>query len=220
MIGFMMSVSGIYRINGPNGKFYVGSAKNIGRRWIVHKRDLRKGNHANLKLQRSWNRHGESVFRIEILEVVSVIADLIEREQFWIDSLGAVKNGYNILPTAGSHLGKKHSDETRRKMSAAKIGRKHGPMREEQKAYFSSLYRGRKLSDETCRRMSESRMGRKFSDETRLRISEALKGKSKSEAHCIALSVAKSGKKHSDETRMKMRVAHLRRRREFIQPIL
>lgn len=116
-----MSVSGIYRINGPNGKFYVGSARNIGQRWTEHKRDLRYGDHGNSKLQRSWNRHGETGFTIEVLEVVSLPDDLIKREQFWIDSLKAVVNGYNILPVAGSSLGRKHSDETRRKMSAAKL---------------------------------------------------------------------------------------------------
>lgn len=185
-----MSVPGIYRINGPNGKFYVGSAKNIGRRWIEHKRDLRRGDHGNSKLQRSWSRHGETGFTIEVLEIVASLDDLIRREQFWIDSLKAVANGYNILPVAGNSLGTKHSDETRRKMSAAKLGRTHGPMREEQKVYYSNLYRGRKLSDQTRRRMSESRTGRKFSYELRAKLSAASKGKPKSDAHCAALSVA------------------------------
>jgi group I intron endonuclease len=204
-------VSGIYRIEGPNGKFYVGSAKRISRRWIEHKRDLRKGDHANPKLQCAWNKHGESAFRLVTLELVESLDDLLNREQFWIDTLDAVNCGYNVLQIAGSNLGMKMTEETKRKMSAVHTGRKHGPMSEEQKAYFSELYKGKKLSEETRRRMSAARKGGVVSDETRNKISEAHKGKKKSEEHKANLAAANIGKKASPETIAKMKLAHSQR---------
>jgi group I intron endonuclease len=45
--------------------------------------------------------------------------DTIKREQYYIDIL---KPKYNILQTAGSSLGHKHTEETREKISAARLG--------------------------------------------------------------------------------------------------
>lgn len=203
--------SGIYRIDGPKGRFYVGSAKGLSRRWIEHKRDLRRGTHGNPRLQRAWSKYGEESFEFSVLEYVEDVTQLLAREQHWIDTLDAVKKGYNVLPTAGSNLGMTHSEETKRKMSAAHKGRKHGPMSEEQKRYYSELYKGKKLSEETRKKMSESRRGRKFSEETRAKISAAHKGKPKSEEHKENLAAAKRGKKLPEETKAKIAEASRRR---------
>lgn len=203
--------SGIYRIDGPTKKFYIGSAKHIARRWIEHRRDLRANKHANPKLQCAWNAHGEAAFAFSVLELVEQRQDLIAREQVWIDQTQAAELGYNILPIAGSHLGRKASDETRKKQSLAHTGRKHGPMSQEQKDLYSALYKGKKLSEETKKKMSESRKGRVFSEETRRKISESHKGKCKSTEHREALRQANLGKKHSPDTIAKMRAAHAAR---------
>lgn len=193
------NVPGIYRIDGPNGKFYVGSAKGLSRRWIEHRRDLRRGDHGNPKLQCAWNAHGESQFVFSVLEFVDDVQQLIAREQHWIDSLDAVNSGYNVLLSATSRLGIKASEETKRKQSLAHTGRKHGPMSEEQKAYYSQLYAGKKLSEETRNRMSDSRKGRVFSEETRAKISASHMGKVHSQETLRKLSEAKLGKKQSPE---------------------
>ena len=207
--------SGIYRIDGPNGKFYIGSAKRFKTRWSGHLSHLRKGTHANQKLQMAWNKYGEQAFVFSIVEVVDDHSKLIEREQHWIDKTEAVANGYNILLVADRRTGLKASEATKRKQSIAHTGRKHGPMSEEQKAYYSSLYSGRKLSEETRRRMSEARTGREFSDETRQKIAAVHLGKPKSDEHKAKLSAAKLGKKQSPEmieARMRgMREARLKR---------
>lgn len=195
----MSSHSGIYRIDGPNGKFYVGSAQRLLRRWIEHKRDLRKGCHANPRLQSAWSKYGEKSFSFTVIEVVPEMGRLIEREQFWIDELEAVDEGYNVLRIADSRLGLKSSDETKRKQSAAHTGRKHGPMSQEQKAYFSKLYAGRKLSDETRRRMSEARRGKVFSEESRMKMSASHAGMKFSDEHRAKLAAAKLGRKQSPE---------------------
>src|SRR3990167_2743803 len=79
-------------------------------------------------------------------------------------------------------LGKKHSEETKKKISEAS--------------------RGHKLSKETKKKMSESRTGRKHTEETRKKISESHKG----EKHYFY------GKKFSEEYRKKISKGHILRR--------
>lgn len=92
-------LSGIYKIvNTKNGKFYIGSTKNLEQRWKKHLKDLSRTRHCNIHLQRSYNKHG-NVFKFEILEYT---IDLFNRERYWIDELkpeyniGAVGGGDNI----------------------------------------------------------------------------------------------------------------------------
>jgi group I intron endonuclease len=61
--------SGIYKIrNIINDDYYVGSAKNIVRRWDRHRCGLRNNKHENIILQRAWNKYGEENFIFEIIE--------------------------------------------------------------------------------------------------------------------------------------------------------
>jgi group I intron endonuclease len=208
----MTSKPGIYRIDGPNQKVYVGSAKNIGKRWKDHVRDLRKDGHANPKLQAAWNCHDEKSFTFTVIEVVHDLCQLLDREQFWIDSTEAATTGYNVLLVANSRLGLKATEATKRKQSLAHTGRKHGPMSEAQKAYYSQLYKGKVLSEETRRRMSEARTGRVFSDETRAKIAASNAGKVHSPETLAKMSAAKTGKKQSPEL-VAARMAGMKRNR-------
>lgn len=81
-----------------NGKWYVGSSKNIKGRWKQHLRRLRKNTHHNIYLQRSFNKYGEDAFRIITLEEVSYPEDLLPREQHYIDLLSPE---YNIGSVGG-----------------------------------------------------------------------------------------------------------------------
>ena len=102
--------SGIYRwTNKENGNFYVGSSTNLGRRFRNYfdksclKRELKKGNSI---INNSLLKNGNSNFILEILEYCEP-ENAISREQHFLDLL---KPKYNILPTAGSLLGSKHSE--------------------------------------------------------------------------------------------------------------
>jgi len=64
-------------------------------------------------------KYGYSNFKLEILEYCDC-NDLLVREQFYLDLLSPE---YNILKTAGSSFGFQHSQESKRKMSEAQIGR-------------------------------------------------------------------------------------------------
>lgn len=80
-------------------------------------------------------------------------ADLLTREQVWIDELNATFRlvGYNSCAVAGSPLGLIRSAETR--------------------ALLSAVLTGRRLPPETCARMSASRIGTTRSPETRAKLS-------------------------------------------------
>ena len=94
---------GVYAItNEINGKRYVGSAKNIKRRFAEHKRDLNGQKHHNIVLQRSWNKYGEQSFSFDMIEECDE-ERRIEREQWYLDN---EKNLYNIAKeaTCGDHL--------------------------------------------------------------------------------------------------------------------
>ena len=155
---------GIYQIrNVVNEKVYVGSSVNLINRRAEHFRQLRKNMHHNIKLQYSYNKHGESSFVFEVVEFVDKPEDLIPREQHWIDKLEAVNKGYNICPTAGNTLGFYPSEESRRKMSEARKGQKLSPEQVEKLRIMNSgkgnpMY-GRHHTEKTKRQMSLIRKG-------------------------------------------------------------
>lgn len=96
--------SGIYKItNTANGKFYIGSTKDIDERLGIHKQHLRGNYHINPKLQNAWNKYGEDKFIFELFEeTLPEQQVLFDREQHYLDTLKSYKRdiGYNICPTA------------------------------------------------------------------------------------------------------------------------
>ena len=111
--------TGIYAIeNTVNGKMYVGSAVNIGKRKTMHLRSLRKRVHHSLKLQRAYDKHGEEAFAFRPL-LICRKEDLLFYEQSVLDKFDTARAGYNIAPVAGSSLGIKRSEETKAKIVEA-----------------------------------------------------------------------------------------------------
>lgn len=151
---------------------YIGSSRNVAKRWSNHRRVLRLNKHHSLKLQNAWNKYGEANFIFEIIEIATENS-LLSREQFWLDYYPI---NYNILSIAGSPLGRKHTEETKQKISQKRRGI---PNTIEQRKLLSEIGRGRTNkartgmphTDETKAKMSlkaqgnKSNLGRKFSEE-------------------------------------------------------
>ena len=87
---------GIYKIeNKENGKVYIGSSKNIEKRWEAHEVGLKNKRHHNAKLQHAWNKAGGKLpLDYSVLEECS-IEDLFVREQHWMDFYNSYSDGYN-----------------------------------------------------------------------------------------------------------------------------
>ena len=202
------NICGIYTITcTANGRVYVGSSIDIARRIRSHVSELDRGVHKNGYLRNSWAKYGESAFHFDVIEHVENPNNLLEREQWWMDSLDTVKNGFNISPKAGNTLGIKFSDEGRQNLSNAmrgKPGRKHS---EETKRKISEQNRGRIFSEEHRRKISEKARDRHPGEETRRKLSAASKGRvlgPMSEETKRKLSEAKIGRKLSEEHRQKI----------------
>jgi group I intron endonuclease len=77
---------------------------------------LKNGKHPNQHLQHAYNLYGVDAFVFEILEECDD-GIVIEREQFWIDSLWDSQTLYNVARIAGaSFKGRKHKKSTITKM--------------------------------------------------------------------------------------------------------
>lgn len=91
-------LTGVYAIElMGSDRFYIGSSSDIGSRWTAHRRDLTTGKHVNARLRNAWAKYGEAAFRMLVLEECDR-ADLIEREQAYIDGL---QPWFNLAPKAG-----------------------------------------------------------------------------------------------------------------------
>lgn len=106
-------VSGIYKINFPNGKCYIGLSNDIKRRMYEHNNIRRLDTHFNQPCDLAIRKYGR-IEEIEILEEIKDYELLGEREQYWIkyyDSNNRQK-GYN-LTMGGQHLtGEDHPECT------------------------------------------------------------------------------------------------------------
>lgn len=139
--------SGIYAIvNHINGKAYIGQTKQkFYKRFLHHQWKLRDGSHDNKHLQNAWNKYGEESFEFTPLEVINDESCLDQLEIAYIKYYQENNKSYNINE-GGDHsrrgipltedqkrkigeknrinmLGRKHTDETKRKMSDVRKGK-------------------------------------------------------------------------------------------------
>ena len=175
------NITGIYKISStckPN-HIYIGSAMNIGVRWNRHLGLLRSGKHHSCILQNHFSKYGEPDLQFSVL-VECDKGKLIELEQYFINSYNPC---FNICKIAGSSLGRKHTIESKAKMSKSATGNTNAL--------------GHIVSDESRKLMSEN--GRDLSGENNPMYGVSMSG----ELHW------NYGRKYSDEFREKLRIAHL-----------
>ena len=138
---------GIYRIvNKVNGLTYVGQTKEkFQRRYWLHRWELRNNTHDNGHLQNSWNKYGENNFYFEVVEICQK-EEIDDQEIYWIKYFRNHGGAYNIqdggqpenlndyvTPEMRKLIGEKNrqrllgcklSEETKKKMSITRKGKR------------------------------------------------------------------------------------------------
>jgi hypothetical protein len=100
------------------------------------------------------------------------------------------------------HKGRKHSEETRRKIGAWSRGRKRS---EETRRRISEGQLGKKVSSETKAKLSKALRGRVLDDEWKRKLSRSQKGKPKSTEWRQKIGLAQKGRKCSEEELQRLR---------------
>lgn len=140
--------SGLYFIlNILDNKYYIGSAINFTKRRVHHYDLLKNNKHFNIHLQRAFNKYGEDSFKFIIVEeCLKDKKELEEKEALLIKVMMATntKFGYNKSYKTSSRLGLKNSEYQRKRTIEVWTGRKHSEeskrkMSESRKLYLSSL---------------------------------------------------------------------------------
>ena len=85
-----MKIAGIYKVtNNITGDFYIGSSKDIEKRWADHKSPSKWKLRPGMKLYQAFIKYGLNNFTFDIIEET---AELHNREQYYIEQL---KPSYN-----------------------------------------------------------------------------------------------------------------------------
>ena len=232
---------GIYRVvNLINGKVCVGStSQRFKTRWSEYRCRLNKNIQGNPHLQSAWNKYGEANFELRVIENCPKRM-LLEREDYYMDFYHSRdrRYGYNMQSATGCEygkkrinrrninkknasgmLGKKHTEEAKKKIGLASIGRipwnKGKHLSKKTRLKISRANKGRVLSEEWKRKIGLKSKGRIHSEETRKKIGSALKNNKNSLGRILSeetkkkISLGNKGKIIGEETRIKMRIGHL-----------
>lgn len=99
----IMKISGVYKItNTITGDFYIGSSKDVKRRWAEHKRPYTWKQHQNNPMYHDMKRYGLDSFEFQVIEEVE-IEQLKKAEQQFIENM---KPTYNSNRANGLDVGK------------------------------------------------------------------------------------------------------------------
>lgn len=145
--------------NKINNKIYIGQSLDIKDRFRRHKYNLKKGNHGNIYLYKSYLKYGIDSFEFKIIyqikNIISkeeIIKILNEKEKVLIKFYNSFNNGYNLTSGGNNMI---FGEESKKRMS------------DSHKGIMPSL---------KCRETTSKRMkGKKFSDELKNKISIGIK---------------------------------------------
>lgn len=172
-----MIKSGIYKIYWKNNPYYYyGQAVDLNRRKSSHIESIRKNKHKNPKMQSVYNKYGDFVFMPIVLCETKHLDFLEQRyldEHFGNDfccnlcpksfsSKGrvysdkglkaiqeAAKNRQSVSGENNPFFGKTHTEETKRKISESRKGKRYPNL--------SLAMKGRIASNETKQKLSKAR---------------------------------------------------------------
>lgn len=174
-------MKGIYKItNSINQKVYIGQSDRLNDRKREHFYRLKRNEHNNEHLQKSYDKYGEENFIFEIIEETD---DLDNREIYWINEYGGINSelNYNLKDP----LTKKWCDYIRLKQCKIMAGENNpnfgNKWSKEQKEKLSKVRKGKTLEEVlgvndaklSKLKMSKSQKGRKHPEEVKEKIRQA-----------------------------------------------
>ena len=110
----MQKISGIYKItNTVTNDFYIGSSKNVKKRWANHKCPSAWKNNPNNQLYKDMQKYGLDKFDFQILEEVE-IEKLKETEQKFIETLKPTYNSNNAKGLDIERYKKSHKESQKK----------------------------------------------------------------------------------------------------------
>lgn len=177
----------IYRITSPSGKAYIGkSCKRVLNRYSDHKSTSRRGRLCPI----IWNaivKYGPDNMRLEVLGCYPK-SELSAREQEAIQRYKTrAPNGYNATDGGEGLCGRKHSAETRKKMSEVRTGIVFSP---EHLAHIKEASRRRFLCLAEHEKLSKAHKGQRNTAESIAKAAAANTGKKRSAEAKARMSVA------------------------------
>jgi group I intron endonuclease len=189
-------------INLINNKKYVGShcTDNLNDNYLGSGKIL----HIAIR------KYGKKNFKKQILKECESAEESRNLEEFYINQYNTLTpNGYNISITGGSGISGKswgnHTEKTKKHLSESLSGEKNGfygkKHTEETKKKIGDKNRNKKHSPETIEKMKLAHRGQKLTEEHKRKISESRKGEKNP---MYGKPSPMRGKKHTKETKKKI----------------
>ena len=168
-------MTGIYKVtNNINGLFYIGAAKDIQKRWSMHRAPSKIKN-GKCKIDAAYREFGIENFTFEVVEECP-IENLYEREKYWISTLNPQ---YNQCSGGKGVSGRVYTEEQLRKASELSKKAWLRKTKEEQEYIITHNLTGPKeghvVSQETREKLRNANIGKKQSEETRSKRSIKMK---------------------------------------------
>jgi len=184
----------VYKHTSPNGKSYIGQTNNYKRRCNSH-----KSCKVNTAFTSAIKKHGWNNFKHEVLKDNLTIDESNYWEELLIKEHNTLSpNGYNLV---NGGLNKKVSEETRKKISLNRLGKKSIWTNEHREAHLIAV-----TSIEYRNKMSNSLKGRKQSDDAIRKSSLTRTGTKRTELQKINISLSLIGRKQSEQQKEKHRL--------------
>lgn len=200
---------------------YIGKTNDLKRRWERHCKNAARNSYPSIHLYNAMRKYGIESFEMKVLEEHSDEIYILETlEPRWIQKMrDEDRNVYNMTDGGEGLSGLEFSAEHRRKLSETakrQAGKPRGPMSDETKLKISARHIGKKHTEEHCQKLREAAQQRVANHPPKPlpapRKKPGMKPGTKrppmSEEQKLKLSEANLGKSHSEETRQKLSEAN------------
>ena len=191
-----------------NGKKYVGCTTRVKPEFRWGKNG--EGYQTNKHFYSAILKYGWNNFQHEAWELTCE-SEMYYAEKYLIAYYNTTDKRFGYNHSTGGehgHLGCKHSEETRKKMSQSMKGKHHKPFSEETKKKMSESRKKSHSDPEFRRKMAEIHTGKPHSEETKRKMSQAAKERAKDPEVRRKMSEVAKKKASDPEYRKKLSEAH------------